>query len=336
MKLLRKILVPFVPIYFLVTWLRNKFYDLGVFKSQTYSLPIICVGNLSTGGTGKSPMIEYLVRVLNPKKYVAILSRGYKRTTTGFKLADNSDTAKSIGDEPFQFYNKFGETVQVAVDADRSRGIANLMTLPKKPDIILLDDAFQHRKVKAGLNILLTTYANLYVNDWVLPTGNLREPKVGANRAQIILVTKCPEHLTDNAKQKLLNKLQPKSYQTVYFSCIKYSKTIYGKQSSRKLTDLSQFTLVTGIANPDPLVTYLKEQQLDFKHVNFPDHYDFKPNDIKKLQKSTIILTTEKDYMRLKAYEDLQDKLFYLPIETLVFNSKKLEKQLQDYVSNRL
>jgi tetraacyldisaccharide 4'-kinase len=175
-----------------VTWLRNKSYDFGLKSSTHFDVPIICVGNLSVGGTGKTPMIEYLIRLLKTNYKIAALSRGYKRKTKGFVIANKTMTALDLGDEPFQFYKKF-EDVIVSVDANRRHGIKQLMALEHKPDVILLDDAFQHRKVKAGLNILLTSYDNLYCNDIVLPTGNLREPKSGAKRAGVIVVTKCPK-----------------------------------------------------------------------------------------------------------------------------------------------
>ena len=179
MKFIRIILFPIVPIYYLVTWLRNKLYDTGIKSSKSYDFPVICVGNLSTGGTGKTPMIEYLIRLLKDEKSLATLSRGYKRKTEGFVLADENANANTIGDEPFQFYTKFN-AIAVAVDSDRQNGIAQLRKLKIQPEVILLDDAYQHRKVKAGFNILLTAYNNLYYKDMVLPTGNLREPRSGA------------------------------------------------------------------------------------------------------------------------------------------------------------
>ena len=196
MKFIRIILFPIVPIYYTVTWLRNRLFDRGIMPSKSYDIPVICVGNLSTGGTGKTPMIEYLIRLLKHQKSVATLSRGYKRITEGFVLADGDATADTIGDEPYQFYRKFKD-ITVAVDSNRQNGIEQLLQLEPKPNVILLDDAYQHRKVKAGLNILLTPYYKLYTDDIVLPTGNLREPRSGANRANIIVITKCPSDISD-------------------------------------------------------------------------------------------------------------------------------------------
>ncbi|OBX22721.1 tetraacyldisaccharide 4'-kinase [Bizionia algoritergicola] len=334
MKLLRKILFPIVPIYYVVTWMRNWFYDLGVFKSKSYNLPVICVGNLSTGGTGKSPMIELLIRVLKDSYQVATLSRGYKRETQGFRLADNSDTAKTLGDEPFQFFSKFYNDVQIAVDSNRQRGIENLISLPKKPDVILLDDAFQHRKVAAGFNILLTTYHDLYADDWVLPTGNLREPKQGAKRAQLIVVTKCPNDISDSEKEQIILKLKPEANQNVFFSSIDYSEVVFSEDTSRDLLSLENFTLVTGIANASPLVLHLKNNGLQFEHLNFPDHHAFTDADISRLGQQKLLLTTEKDFMRLKGFENLREKLFYLPIKAVVHEHEVFKQHVLNYVKS--
>ena len=316
MKIIRYILFPFVPIYFLVTWLRNTFYDWGIFKSAQYDIPMICVGNLSVGGTGKTPMIEYLIRLLQPKYRLATLSRGYKRNTKGFLIADNNATALTLGDEPFQFFNKFEELI-VSVDENRQNGISKLMELEHSPQVILLDDAFQHRKVKARFQLLLTSYDNLYCNDMVLPTGNLREPKSGAKRADIIMVTKCPTSLSENDKSRMIKSLHPAKNQHVFFSWISYSSIIKTSKEQRELNFLKQkkFTLVTGIANSKPLVDYLKSEHLVFEHYNFDDHYEFKTKDIQELNQKEWILTTEKDFMRLSPHLKDNNRLFYLPIE---------------------
>ncbi|WP_341214450.1 tetraacyldisaccharide 4'-kinase [uncultured Wocania sp.] len=334
MKLIRKILFPFVPIYYLVTWLRNKLYDLGIKKSVSYNFPVLCVGNLSVGGTGKTPMIEYLIKLLKNDFNVATLSRGYKRKTKGFQLADVHSTAESIGDEPFQFYNKFKNDVLVAVDSDRNNGIKNLRNLENKPEVILLDDAFQHRKVKAGFNILLTTYSNIYTEDFMLPTGNLREPKSSVKRANIIVVTKCPNDLKEAEKVVILNKLKLQSYQFAFFSSIAYSNEVFSKDTSKNLESLYDFTLVTGIANAKPLVDFLKAKDLRFEHLNFKDHHEFSQQEIFQLEKQRLIITTEKDYMRLKQYESLKDKLFYLPITIVIDNKIKFNELIKQAVKH--
>ncbi|AXP79872.1 Tetraacyldisaccharide 4'-kinase [Mariniflexile rhizosphaerae] len=333
MKLIRNISFPFVPVYYAITSLRNRLYDLGIKKSISYSFPVICVGNLSVGGTGKTPMIEYLIDLLKDDCKVATLSRGYKRRTKGFQLANEFSTAESIGDEPFQFYNKFKNDILVAVDADRAHGIKQLKQLDNAPKVILLDDAFQHRKVKAGLNILLTTYSNPYFSDYVLPTGNLREPRSGAKRADIIVVTKCPDNFSSEAQSDFLKKIAPEVYQQVFFSSINYSNDIISSASKKSLDVVTNFTLVTGIANANPLVEFLNKKGLQFEHLNFKDHYEFTQQDILALEKKELILTTEKDFMRLKQHETLKDKLFYLPITVTISNAPILNKLIKDFAT---
>lgn len=331
MKILRILLFPIVPIYFLVTWLRNRLYDSGIKSSKAYDFPVICVGNLSTGGTGKTPMIEYLIRLLSNKNKVATLSRGYKRVTKGFILADQTSNVDTIGDEPFQFYNKFSE-IYVAVDEDRQHGISELRELQPQLEVVLLDDAYQHRKVKAGFNILLTSFNSLYVNDIVLPTGNLREPKLGAKRADVIVVTKCPSDLSDVKKQSILKRIRPQSYQHVFFSTIKYSDKVFSATQQNPLEKLPSFTLVTGIANATPLVDFLNSKQLIFEHLEYGDHYNFTIKDIEKLEKKSCILTTEKDFMRLNAVESLQSKLHYIPIEVVIDKAEEFNKLIAQFV----
>ncbi|WP_298498622.1 tetraacyldisaccharide 4'-kinase [uncultured Algibacter sp.] len=332
MKFLRYILFPIVPIYYLVTWLRNTLYDLGIKKSVSYDFPVICVGNLSVGGTGKTPMIENLIHLLKSDYKVATLSRGYKRKTQGFQLANTNSTAETIGDEPFQFYSKFKKDIFVAVDSDRQNGIEKLKEA--HPDVILLDDAYQHRKVKAGLNVLLTTYANPYFKDIVLPTGNLREPGFGAKRAHIIVVTKCPEDLSENEKDIILKRIKPKAYQHVFFSSIVYSETLISAKNTMVINDLKPFTLVTGIANAKPLIDFLDSKNLKFEHLNFKDHHDFTKEDLIAFEKKEIIVTTEKDFMRLKQFESLKDKLYYLPITVKINDASKFNNRVLSFIKN--
>lgn len=310
MSKLRKILFPISIIYDLVTSLRNFFYDKGIFKSKSYAIPVLAVGNLSVGGTGKSPMIEYLIRLLKNEGRLATLSRGYRRKTTGFILANSKTTAMEIGDEPMQFYTKFND-ISVAVDEDRQHGISQLLQIVK-PDLILLDDAYQHRKVNAGFYILLTKYDDLYVDDLLLPAGNLRESKRGASRADVIIITKCPSNLSLQCQNEISNKLNVK--QKIYFTTIGYSDKIEGvKNVSLKALQSVNFTLVTGIANPKYLVGHLENEQLDFEHIAFKDHHNFTNKEIEMLSKKELIVTTEKDFMRLK---DKLSNVSYLPILT--------------------
>lgn len=321
MRNLRKLLFPFALLYGLITGWRNFLYNSQILKSKSYDIPVICVGNLNTGGTGKSPMIEYLIKLLKEDYRVASLSRGYKRKTKGYHLLKGNETGSEVGDEPLQFKKKFPEAL-IAVDENRQKGIEALVR--KKAEVILLDDAFQHRKVTAGLNVMLTAYADLYVDDFLLPAGNLREPYSGAARAKIIFVTKCPENLTKTEQERIRKKLELRNYQQLYFSFIRYSDEIFSSITKQNLETLrnEKFTLVTGIANPKPLTTFLKKKQLNFIHKSFPDHHNFTQAEIEGLKKENLILTTEKDFMRL--CERLpQEKLFYLPIEVGFINNEE-------------
>ena len=331
MKLLRKILSPFVPLYYVVVFLRNKLYDWSFFKSKSYEFPLICVGNISVGGTGKTPMVEYLVSILNKNHQLAILSRGYGRVSKGFVIAGLQTTSKAIGDEPFQIFNKFKDVI-VAVDSDRQNGLELLKQHHPSTDVILLDDAFQHRKVLAGFNILLTAYDHLYCDDYVLPTGNLREPKSGAKRAQLIVVTKCPENLSELDKTAITKRLNPSSNQTVFFSSIQYSDTLISSDSSRALADLkgTYFTLVTGIANPTPLVKYLKNLGLDFEHLNYKDHHEFSISELEFIHSKSLVVTTEKDFSRL--HTKSQNQIFYLPIQLKIDNASEFDRLVESYV----
>ncbi len=307
--------------------IRNVFYDTNIFSSKSYKLPLICVGNLSVGGTGKTPMTEYLITLLKDNFKVAVLSRGYKRKTKGFILADQNINVHEIGDEPFQYFEKF-KNIHVAVDENRENGI-DLLRKIIKPDVIILDDAFQHRKVKARLNILLTVYNDLYTDDFILPAGNLRDNRNQARRAQIIVVTKCPDSLSEIERDEAIKKLKPKPYQSVFFTSIRYEKNLRSTDHVIDIDDLKvkPFTLITGIANPKPLVKYLNLQGLDFKHLKFKDHHDFSTSEIKGFEDEDIIITTEKDFVRLKGR--LQN-VYYLGIKNdFLFNE---ESKFEDLI----
>ena len=330
MKLLRKILFPLVPVYYSVTWLRNYLYDKGLKSSKHYEVPVICVGNLSTGGSGKSPMIEYLIAILQDHYNIAVLSRGYKRLTTGFVLAHENSTPQDIGDEPYQIFKKF-KGITVAVDGNRQEGIEGLLEHNPSIDIILLDDAFQHRKVSAKLNILLTPYYDMYYNDMVLPTGNLREPRAGAKRADLIIVTKCPPDITETEKQSIITNIAPKPHQSVFFSFINYDEKAIGFNETINPKSLGDFTLVTGIANPEPMVQYLKGLRLSFEHLVYGDHHHFTMKDIQLLSTKGKLLTTEKDFVRLKDFEVLEAQLYYLPISVRIDQSENFKNKVLEY-----
>jgi len=330
MILLRKILFPLAFLYWLITFIRNWLYDKGIFKSSSFDIPIIAVGNLSVGGTGKTPQIEYLIRLLSDNYKVAVLSRGYKRTTEGFILADENATASSIGDEPFQFYSKF-PNIQVAVDANRKNGIENLLQLPKKPDVILLDDAFQHRKVKAGFYILLTAYDDLFCDDYILPFGNLREPSSGKKRADMIIVTKCPNDLSELTQQKIREKLKVK--QQVFFTTIQYDDYVFGNECQLLVSEIQSESkvLVAGIAKPKLFFDFLKNEEDET--LVFPDHHHFSKQDCEQIlakANGRKIITTEKDFVRLNGLLP-KAQLFYLPIKSTFLNTN-IDKTIEDYV----
>ena len=336
MVILRFILFPFTLIYDFVTRIRNYCYDFGLFKSIHFDIPIIAVGNLSVGGTGKTPLIEYLIRSLQHKYKIAILSRGYKRKTKGFIFLDHTHTSEDVGDEPLQFFKKF-KKINVAVDENRVNGIQKLKQ--KEPlDIILLDDAFQHRKVKASCYILLTKYEDLYTDDFVLPTGNLRESKNGAKRAHIIIVTKCPTALTSEKKEEVIRKLNVSSEQHVFFSNISYHKKTSGKLNipTEALSDY-EILLLTGIANPTPLVSFLKEKGSKVHHLKYSDHHHFTKKEIDVItakfdaltSKKKILLTTEKDYMRISSKIP---NLSYLEISTTFFDNDLFDASIKSFL----
>ena len=334
MNLLRKLLFPFAILYGLITSIRNFLFDKGILKSYSFDLPIIAVGNLSVGGTGKTPQIEYLIRLLSNKYKIATLSRGYKRQSEGFILADANSNAAILGDEPFQFFQKF-PSIQVAVDADRKNGIEQLLAKNPKPEVILLDDAFQHRKVKAGFYILLTSYGDLYIDDFMLPTGNLRESRSGAQRANIIIVTKCPSNLSLERQKEIKNQFKLSENQELYFTYIDYDDSIYSENKKIKVDEIRVFdkVLVAGIAKPEPFFNYLKN--INDVCLSFPDHHNFTDKDILAIKDSAqnkIIITTEKDYVRLKGSLP-SDQLFYLPIKSsFISGSDDFDKNILNYV----
>lgn len=331
--------------------LRNKLYDRNVFLSVKPEIPTISVGNLCTGGTGKTPHIEYLIHVLKTEFYIATLSRGYGRDSRGFVLADTQSTAGDIGDEPMQFKKKFSG-IRVAVDEKRVRGIEKLLQHFPSLQAVLLDDAFQHRSIKPGMSILLTDFSRLYNTDFVVPTGNLREFRSGSKRADIIIVTKCPHVLLQIERKRLTDEIKPLPHQQIYFSSIKYGDFIPLHAAKNPFTKEYYFErnfsilLVTGIANTSTISYYLKDKIKNVEHLKFPDHHDFSKKDLERVKAvfnsitatNKIIITTEKDAMRLKNTDFLKIlkdlPVFYIPIE-VVFDDKdknSLNTQILNYV----
>ena len=334
MNFLRIIAFPVSVLYQIITAVRNFLYDIGWFKSYSFDLSIIAVGNLSVGGTGKTPQIEYLIRLLSDKYRIATLSRGYKRRSVGFILADESATASSLGDEPFQYYQKF-KNIQVAVDASRKNGIQQLLLQVQNPEIILLDDAFQHRKVKAGFYILLTNYDDLYSDDFVLPTGNLRESSNGAKRANLIIVTKCPKNISVTEQNSIKLKLNITKNQQLFFGFTEYDDFIFSETKSFLVANIinDEHLLLAGIAKPEPFFEHLQNEKNNI--LRFPDHHNFSDkdiSDIKNKANNRKIITTEKDFVRLRG-KISDEQLFYLPIKSnFVADKENFDKIILDYV----
>lgn len=350
LKFLRIILLlPVSIIYWIITSLRNLFYEMNWFKSQSFTIPIICVGNLNTGGTGKSPMVEYLIKLMQSQNIKsAVLSRGYKRKTSGFILADGNTTAKELGDEPAQFCRKFPDTT-VAVCESRVEGVENLLNLQPSLQSIILDDAFQHRSIKPGFSLLLTEFAHPYFSDIILPSGNLRECRLGSGRADVIVVTKSPSQLEEKVKQNYIRKIKPSAKQAVFFSHIAYGDLIpvmKGQNFNFENLRKTQVLLFTGISNPQPLIEYFRQQAADVQLVRFSDHHSFSEADLLMISKkfrniakeNKIIVCTEKDYVRLinssilSVFSDLP--VFYQSMESRFLNEdqSKFEKIIIDYV----
>ena len=321
---IRMLLFPFSVLYGLIIIVRNWLYDRNVFSSTTFNLPLICVGNLSVGGTGKSPMVELMVRQLKNKYRIGVLSRGYKRKTKGYALANETSTALEIGDEPMQFHVKFPD-VAIAVGEERIVAIPQLLHDRPSTQAIILDDAFQHRAISAGLNILLTDYNNLYTRDWFLPTGDLRDEPRSARRASVIVVTKCPEDLSQEEKETLIKELRPKPHQRVFFATLRYDTPYHITQRHiRHITTDDEALLVTGIANPRSLKQYMLDYTKTYNEMSYGDHHIFTIDDLREIKKrfsqitadKKIIVTTEKDAVRLVKFDQELRELpfFVLPI----------------------
>lgn len=329
---IKKWLLPLSWLYGFVVFVRNKLFDWQVLKQKSYDLPVICVGNITVGGTGKTPHTEYLIELLQPNYRVAVLSRGYKRKSKGFILADIHSTVDQIGDEPYQIKEKY-PNILVAVDGDRQRGIEYLLDLPKdeKPDVILLDDAFQHRYVKPSFTILLTDYNRLMTKDALLPAGRLREPIHFAEKANVIIVTKCPDNITPIDLRILTKEMHVYPYQDLLFTCFKYGvlKPVFEDNEVEIALDALQnkdVLVVAGIANPRPFFRKIKKVAKKSQTKQYPDHYQFTSKDIDDMKcqlmnignKEKVIIVTEKDAVRLRSIinldSDIKSILYYLPI----------------------
>ncbi len=338
---LKILLQPIAFIYGLITLLRNRLYDGHFLKVTKFDVHTIGVGNLSVGGAGKTPLVEYLIRLLRQEEpKLATLSRGYKRKTSGFLLANENSTADDIGDEPLIYKYKYH--VQVAVDANRVNGVKKLIALQDNaPKIILLDDVFQHRAIRCGLNIVVSDYNNLYFKDTMLPAGTLREFKSGIVRADLIIITKTPDRTSPVEIRNILKDVNPKAHQQVFFSYLQYGDLYSITNANEKidtLNDLFRFRVISfaGIANAQPMVNYLKEYAADVKHLQFNDHHEFSIKDLEDIERyynsfeggNKILVTTEKDFMRLKSnlvWNIAQRmNIYILPVE-MTFKDKEEE-----------
>lgn len=346
MNIWRFLLFPAALIYGLIVRIRHWLFNRGFLKSISFSLPVISVGNLSLGGTGKTPFVEYLIRLLSEQYKVATLSRGYGRNTTGFLIGDQFSGHQDVGDEPMQYIRKFGNKITVAVDEDRCRGASYLMENDNNLEVILLDDAFQHRYIKPGISLLLTDFNKLYKEDYLLPVGTLRDIVLSAKRADIIIVTKTHRVLSPISKQRVLEVLDPDKEQSVYFSYIDYGHLVAmpGSEEFEVPKSISKIIMFTGMVNANPLEEYLRFQCNELVVFNFPDHHVYSRRDLQKIKKAyddayerkKLIVTTEKDAMRLLNSPYLSElkylPLFYIPIkvrlhgtDAISFNKKILE-----------
>ncbi|HEY0653825.1 MAG TPA: tetraacyldisaccharide 4'-kinase [Chryseosolibacter sp.] len=322
MKVASAILFPFAVVYDAVTSVRNRLYDLSIRPSASFDIPVISVGNLAVGGTGKTPMVEHLIRLLGSSRNVATLSRGYKRKTKGFRIAGAGDSAETIGDEPFQFYSKFRHNVKVTVGEERALAITNILQEFPEVDTIILDDAFQHRRVKPTFQILLTVYGNLFFDDWLLPAGRLRESKAGAKRADVVVVTKCPEHLSEDEMIAIESKIHNYTGKPVFFTTIHYgAPEPFGKTNAP--AD-NKVVLVTGLSNANSLKQYVEQNFKLVQHFEYSDHHYYTTGEVDQIaalakREGAYVITSEKDAAKLKG-KPFESHLgdvawFYIPIE---------------------
>ena len=336
MKKLSWILVPFAIIYGGIVALRNILFDLKILPAHTPVIPSIGIGNLNVGGTGKSTLVDYLITYYKQKKTPLVLSRGYKRKTRGVIIANDKSSAMTIGDEPYQFFSK--HKIGVVVCEKRKEGLDFIMQKKSKPDIIIFDDLMQHRYITPHCLITTTSFDQIFFDDNLLPYGRLREHISQIKRANIILVTKCPNDITHQDQLEIKSKINPFSYQKVFFTKLDYGKNIVNRKTKKSLTKLKfHFLLVTGIANSEYLVSFLKSKSISFEHLKYPNHHNFSLSDIKKIiraKEGKIILTTQKDFGRLQPYFN-SNELFYLPVGMRFFTKKK-EKEFKLFLEKNI
>ena len=347
------LLYPFSLLYGIFTGIRNFLYNSGILRSCEFNIPLICVGNLTVGGTGKTPHTEYLADLLRKDFRVAVLSRGYKRKSRGFSFVDMESTAVEAGDEPLQIKRKFPDTI-VAVDSNRVRGVKRILHEKPETGVIILDDGFQHRSITPGYSVLLSDFERLMIRDHMLPYGNLRESLRNMKRADIILITKSPENISPIQRRLLVKEIDKRPYQNLYFTTIDYKTPVNVFDNSRQnhaaLTENERekcgIVLVTGIANPRPLSEYLGKKVSEIIHLRYSDHYSFTEKDINRITdawqslKSPLkyVITTEKDAVRLREFtniaEPIRASFFYIPLGISFLNDDQgeFDNMIIDYV----
>lgn len=341
--ILRWILLPITLIYYIIIWIRNLLYDKGIIKSQSFEIPTIVIGNLAIGGTGKSPLTEYLIQLLKDKYTVATLSRGYGRKTKGFKLVHMDSKAIEVGDEPLQFKSKFPE-ITVAVNENRCEGIEKLQN---NHDLIILDDAFQHRKLKPGYAILLFDFHSLFKPIITLPTGDFRDIMSSSKRADLIIITKCPDHVTDEEKHHIEHLIRRHNIAPIFYTKIAYQHPVALDGSIYPYTlENRDVLLFCGIANPAPLVKYLEEKGNSVHLLRFPDHHNFSKEDLDKIKSNysninssnKLILTTEKDVQRIPSNTFDDYPLLYIPIQLQSADNQQLtfDHFIENYLSHKI
>jgi tetraacyldisaccharide 4'-kinase len=334
-QLLRYLLLPFTLLYGSIVWLRNRLYDAGFMSSVSFDIPVIAVGNLSVGGTGKTPHIEYLICLLQYEYKVATMSRGYKRKTRGFLLADAATNAVKIGDEPMQYHLKFPELV-VSVAEDRMTGIPSLLMRRPEVEVVLLDDAYQHRSVKPGLNILITDFSRPFYTDYILPYGRLREGRAAYKRADIIVVSKCPGKLSKAEADKMMTSINPLPHQKVFFSTIQYGASYHFFDQTEADFKGKNVLLIAGIARPEPLVAHLEQEAKKVHLLEYPDHHFFTERNFEEIKDTVknwgndcVIVTTEKDATRLNLrpewIKSIPVSIIVLPIEVSILLGQQSE-----------
>ncbi len=345
------LLYPFALLYGLVLWIRNRLYDAGMLSSVEFNLPTIAVGNLSVGGTGKTPHVEYLIRLLKDRYRTATLSRGYNRRTKGYQLAGAATTAADIGDEPMQFHRKFPD-IYVCVGEERMLAVPQLIGDHPETQVILLDDAFQHRSIKPGLNLMVTDYSRLFTRDHVVPVGRLREGRKGYHRADGIIVSKCPAELTVSEKDNIRREINPLPHQQLFFTTLQYgvpAEMLTGVTVN--IPPNARVLVVCGIARPEPLVQHLRQKHGHVSLLSFPDHYYYTRSDLDKIRREmdqmdgqgpAYIVTTEKDAVRLHLLRDIianmQLPFTVIPVEIafLFGEAAEFDRFIINYTDNAL